>query len=283
MKIKRNLIASIVLSTLIILTLVCVSGIGRGECTVANLNGPSASVPSIEPLVNPASVLQLEPMSNTPSLSTAVISAVQSGTASTSTITLGPSPNPVGTNVSVDIRIDDVAVGFWGWEIPTVTWNHKVMNLTQVQQGPFLSANTGGDTTDFVGSASQLWDNTKGTLGGGLAEGILGVDTSTDASGVLATLTFLVTGSGSSTINIVGGNLIPNSSDSSSVNVTCNDATIVVHSTNPSAPEFPLGIIVPIILMIITIFAVPAIIWSKKNRNEASNRLNALSKRYGII
>ncbi len=61
MKTKKNLLTSLALSTVILLTLVLVSGITMGEHAVAS----------------------------TSNLSTAVISAVQSGTTSTSTVTLG--------------------------------------------------------------------------------------------------------------------------------------------------------------------------------------------------
>ncbi len=162
------------------------------------------------------------------------ISVVQSGSASTSNVTLGEITNPIGTNVSVDVRIDNVSVGFWGWSVATVTWNPTVMNLTKVQKGPFLSDNTGGDTTLFLYNSNLYQFNWNGILTGGLSEGIAGSDISTDSSGVLATLTFLVTGSGNSMIGITGGNLRLTSSDSTGVNVVSNNATINVLSNNIS-------------------------------------------------
>lgn len=294
MKTKKNLLTSLALSTVILLTLVLVSGITMGEHAVAS----------------------------TSNLSTAVISAVQSGTTSTSTVTLGSSPNPIGTSVNIDIRIDDVSGGFWGWAIPTVTWNPAFLNLTKVQGGPFLSDNNESATTDFMGASNQLFDYYRGIIDGGLSEGILGPGLSTDNSGVLATLTFLVTATGSSTIGIRGGYLIPYLyGANASVDVACNNATIVAlantssssptptppvtsnptstSSSNPtptsssttkpsssptqspsaspllSTPEFPSGTIIPIIIIAITVIVVPASLWKKKGET-TSNRLKDL-------
>ena len=236
MEIKRKLFTSITLS-IIIITLVLISGFNMGA--IAKHNDSSRFTPSARTIENSAGSFQFVLMSSTPNLSTAVISAVQSGTPSTSTVTLNPSPNPIGTNVSIDIRIDNVSVGFWGYAVPTVTWNPAVVNLVKAQQGPFLANNTGGDSTEFVGDSSKTWNNTGGILGGGLAAAIFGLDTSTDASGVLATLTFQVTGYGNSTIAIAGGYLIPSSNDNSNVTVACNDATIVVLSNSASPTPTP--------------------------------------------
>jgi hypothetical protein len=63
---------------------------------------------------------------------------------------------------------------------------------------------------------------------GGLSEAITAADTSTDASGVLATLTFNVTGYGISPITIAGCNLRATSTDTVGVNVNCNSASITV-------------------------------------------------------
>jgi hypothetical protein len=295
MKTKKNLLTSLALSAVILLTLVLISGITMGEHAVAS----------------------------TSDLSTAVISAVQSVTTSTSTVTLGSSPNPIGTSVNIDIRIDDVSVGFWGWAVPTVTWNPAFLNLTKVQGGPFLSDNNESETTDFMGASNQLFDYYRGIIDGGLSEGILGGGLSTGNSGVLATLTFLVTATGSSTIGIKGGYLIPYLyGANASVDVACNNATIVVlannsspsptptsatpnpASTSPppsnptptsssttkpssspnqspssspllSTPEFPAGTIMPIIIIVITIIVVPAFLWKKKGET-TSNRLKDL-------
>ncbi len=161
------------------------------------------------------------------SLSDAVLSAVQSGTTSVSSISLPSIPNPIGTTVAIDIRIDG-STGFWAWTLPTVTWNPAVLQLTKVVEGPFLADNTGGDPTTFIGNSKSLYDNTHGLISGGLSEAILAEDTSTDASGVLATLTFTVVGPGTSPVTIGGANLRTSGSDTTGVNVNCNSATVTV-------------------------------------------------------
>ncbi len=265
-----------VISVLVLSCLISASGAAMNQTVKANtnpsLNYQSATLSSGD--------LSISPMANVASLSDAVISAVQSGTTSTSSITLGP--NPIGTDVSIDIRIDNTG-SIWGWTLPTVTWNPKVLNLIQVQEGPFLTDNTGGGSTFFVGNSKQLWDNTNGLIDGGLTDALSIEGTSVESSGVLATLTFLVTGTGTSQITIAGGNLRADSTDSVGVNVTCDSATIIVtlngvsstpsptpstgSSANPtstpttttptptdsakpaSVPEFPAWIILPIFIM----------------------------------
>lgn len=231
MKTKKKLPISITLSCIFIFSLVFISGTYMGGLVTADQNGPS--IQSAKTLANLSGSLAVSPAVNVAN-NGAVISAVQTSTISTSNVTLGPSPNPIGTNISIDVRIDNVSVGFWGWSVTTVTWNPTVMNLTQVQKGPFLSDNTGGDPTLFVGNSNKNWLNWNGTLSGGLSEGIVGADASIDASGVLATLTFLVTGPGKSTIGIAVGNLRLNLNDQTGINVACNNSTITVLSNTPS-------------------------------------------------
>jgi cell division septation protein DedD len=113
-----------------------------------------------------------------------------------------------------------------------------VLNLTQVQEGPFL-AGSAGNPTFFAGNSKQLWDNNNGLIDGGLTEALSVEGTSSASFGVLATLTFLVTGTGTSHITIAGGNLRANSSDTVGVNVTCNSATIVVTSNGVSSNSSP--------------------------------------------
>jgi hypothetical protein len=233
MKIRKKLIC-IFISALVLSCLISASGAVMNQTVKANANSSfnyqSATLSS--------GALSVSPMANVASLSDAVISAVQSGTTSTSSITLGPSPNPIGTDVSIDIRIDNTGP-IWGWTISTVTWNPQVLNLTQVQEGPFLADNTGGGSTFFAGSSKQLWDNTNGLIDGGLTDALSIEGTSVESSGVLATLTFLVTGTGTSQITIAGGNLRANSTDSVGVNVTCDSATIVATLTAVSSTPSP--------------------------------------------
>jgi hypothetical protein len=301
MKIRKNLIF-VVLSALFLLCLISASGAIVNQTVKANANQSSLNYQSA---TLSSGTLSISPMANVASLSNAVISAVQSGTTSTSSITLGPSPNPIGTDVSIDIRIDN-AGPIWGWTLPTVTWNPQVLNLTQVQEGPFLTDNTGGGSTFFAGNSKQLWDNTHGLIEGGLTDALSIEGTSVESSGVLATLTFLVTGTGTSQITIAGGNLRANSTDSVGVNVTCDSATIIVtlngvsstsspapgtsSSANPtstppatttttptptglaktaSVPEFPAWVILPIFVM--TLLAVLGYRLNKKKLRQQHN------------
>ena len=197
-------------------------------------------------LVSALGILAFSGIVNAASVSNATISAVQSGTTNNPNVTLGPDPNPIGVTFSIDIRIDN-AGPFWGWTVPTVTWNPQVLSLTQVQEGPFLVHNTGGDPTLFVGNSKVLFDNTNGSIDAGLTEAIAGSSVSINASGVLATLIFTVTGYGNSAINIAGGNLRSSSNDNIGINVTCNSATVVVNnaSSSSSSSSAPAATITP--------------------------------------
>jgi hypothetical protein len=220
MKIKKALILYATISTIALLSLILVSRCGASET-------------------------EFQTAASAGSLSNAVVSAVESGSANASTITIGPNPDPIGTAVKIDIRIDN-AVSLWGWTIPTVRWNASVLQLTGVEEGPFLADNTGGDPTAFIGNSRALWNNSDGDIMGGLSEAIQAADTSTDSSGVLATLTFNVTGYGDSPITIGECNLRATSTDPTGVNVNCNSATVTVVSSQ--VPEFPAWIVLPLFI-----------------------------------
>jgi hypothetical protein len=132
-------------------------------------------------------------------------------------------PSPINITISIDIIISN-ASNVWGWTIPTVAWNPAVLQLIGVKEGPFLADNSGGDPTAFVGTQKGLWDNTIGSVNGGLSEAIYGSDQSTNPSGVVATLTFNVTGYGNSPITISGGNLRTSPSDTVGVSAISNSA-----------------------------------------------------------
>ena len=169
------------------------------------------------------------------------ISVVQSGTANTSTITLGSSQ--LYTTFKLDIRIDN-AHPIYGWYLPNVTWNASVLQLTKVQEGPYLADNTGSgsSTPSMVGNTKTNFDNINGFIQGGLSEALSTNDTSIDSSGVLAILTFNVTNFGTSTIAISGGYTLPYAwvpGDHPKDNVTCNSATIVITNAPPSPSLSP--------------------------------------------
>ena len=108
---------------------------------------------------------------------------------------------------------------------------------------PFsLKDNTGGDSISTTGTSSSIFDNTDnpGQINGGLAQGIVAADTSTDTSGVLATLTFNITNYGVSPITLNRGYYIASAAvGSPRINVTCNSATVTVLNTATSPAPTP--------------------------------------------
>jgi len=175
--------------------------------------------------------------------SSPAISAVLSGSTTTSTINLGPNPNPINTTVKIDFRIDN-AVPLWGWSVSTVAWNAAVLQLIKVQEGPFLKGNTNSDPTSLVGNSAVEWNNTAGLIRGGLSDAILGDDVSTDSSGVLATLTFNITNYGNSPITLAGGYTIAdytqaNTNQYPPANITCNSANIIISNSSPTTSPSP--------------------------------------------
>ena len=270
MKTKKTVILCAIISALFLLSLVLFSRSGAAE-NLINLNSSSSSSRSTRTCGTFIDLLQMELAASDGNLSDAVISAVQSGSTNASNITLAPPPNPINTTVKIDIRIDN-ATPFWGWTLPTVAWNASVLQLTAVTEGPYLADNTGSDPTNFIGNSPSLWDNTNGDIMGGLSEAIQAADTSTDASGVLATLTFNVTGYGISPITIAGGNLRVTYTDTVGVNVNCNSATVAVVSSTTPVPEFPSWIILP--LFIIATLATLMYIRKMNRPNNISAELN---------
>lgn len=106
----------------------------------------------------------------------------------------------IGQIVQVDINVTNVR-DLWGWELNYLSFNPKVLNLTGVQEGPFLK--TVGPTF-FVSTLNATnW----------LQEGVLpstneamSVNATVHGSGVILVLTFVVLGPGTSPISIDGEN-----------------------------------------------------------------------------
>lgn len=102
-----------------------------------------------------------------------------------------------------------------------------------------MKDNTNDDATVFVGNSATVWNNTSGVVMGGLSEAINGADVSTDSSGVLATLTFNITGYGTSPVTIAGGYTVASFTQTNTItDVTCNSATISI-TNSPSASPTP--------------------------------------------
>ena len=232
------------------------------ESTLANLKvNPSPYALSI--LVRPDS-LDVATTENSANFSSDFISAVQSGSTNVSKIILAS--NPIGKSVKIDIRIDDVTEGFWGWSLPMISWNPSVMNLTGVQEGNFLTDKTGA-TALFIGDSPLLWNNTRGEIDGGLAEALSSADTSVDSSGVLTMLTFKITNYGNSSVTIAGAFTIASFNEANPnlnppTEVPCNNATIAAIPPSSSTLKFPTWIIAPLVMIPVVGFVV--YVWKKK-------------------
>ncbi len=151
---------------------------------------------------------------------TGVLSVVLSGTTTTSSITLGPSPDPMGSTLTIDIYISGAA-NVWGWTIGSITWNPAVLSCNSAVEGPWLK--TGGSTLYLEGAIN----NVAGDIGGGLSDAIdSATAVATTNAGVVATLTFKVVGYGTSPITISGAVLYASSSDTTGVTAVCNSATV---------------------------------------------------------
>ena len=104
----------------------------------------------------------------------------------------------IGQSIQVDVNVTNIR-GLWGWELNYLTFNSKVLNLTQVQEGPFLKK--GGQTFFLTTLNDTNW----------LGEGILpstnealAVNSTVNGSGVIMTLTFQVLAAGTSPIILSG-------------------------------------------------------------------------------
>jgi hypothetical protein len=184
-------------------------------------------------------------LQNSNSPSNPFVSAVQEGTTDKSNVTLYR--DSIGSSINIDLRIDDVSVGFWGWSIPSISWNPAVLKLTNVQEGPFLSDQSGASAY-FIGNAPSLWNNTSGKIDGGLSEALTSDSTSYDSSGVVATLTFEIKNVGTSEVALSGAYTVASINQANTSiypprNLSCHGAVVYVLSTKfSSVPEFPLWI-----------------------------------------
>src|SRR5208283_3991612 len=103
----------------------------------------------------------------------------------------------------------------------------SVLQLTKVTQGNFLKDS--GDSTLMVGTNPSLWNNTLGTINGGLAcsDATSPTAQTTDTSGVLVTLTFQVVGYGVGNIILSDALLLASSADwNGGTPTTANNAAV---------------------------------------------------------
>ena len=96
--------------------------------------------------------------------------------------------NEIGTTFTVDLEVSDVS-NLWGW-VAGLTWNPEVLNLTDIQEGPFLKD---------VASTFFVYDpDCEDIAQGFVSETICSFMSieAVDGSGVLATITFESLGDG---------------------------------------------------------------------------------------
>jgi hypothetical protein len=158
--------------------------------------------------------------------------------------------------------------------LPIISWNPAVISLIDVQQGAFLADNTGASAL-FIGNSPLLWNNTRGEIDGGLSEALSSADISVDSSGVLATLTFKITNYGNSSVTVSGAYIVASFNQASSdfyphANVDCNNATVVVLSSDSSPAKFPSWLIIPAI--VIPLVGTLAFLWKKKSAETSAQK-----------
>ncbi|MDR0492101.1 MAG: cohesin domain-containing protein [Nitrososphaerota archaeon] len=134
----------------------------------------------------------------------------------------------IGTIIEVQLYVENVQ-NLFGWNL-NLTWNPKVLNLTNIQEGPFLS-NAGSTLCTWAPSLSptsrsQGYINSTGCI---LLEAH-----SVNGSGVLATLSFKILSTGVSPISIEGTQLINPSPAGvlQYITTTLNSGTITITSPN---------------------------------------------------
>ena len=106
----------------------------------------------------------------------------------------------IGQTIQVNINVTNVH-NLWGWELDYLSFNPQVLNLTQVQEGPFLK--TGGSTffLSTLNDASWVQDGILPST-----NDAINVNATTHGSGIILTLTFTVLAAGASQIMINGAN-----------------------------------------------------------------------------
>jgi hypothetical protein len=171
-------------------------------------------------------------ISGSNSLPTGIVSLVQSGT-DISSWSYGPSPDPIGTTFSVDVRIDG-ASGIWAWVVDDLDWNPGVVQLTSIQEGSYLN----DYSTNWI--SPPAIDNVNGQIIGDFGCGILTDNMCTEAasSGVLAILTFQIVGYGNASLHVANVALMNYFTESSAnlkggAYVVTNDAAVTVDSSVP--------------------------------------------------
>jgi len=178
----------------------------------------------------------------------------------TTILAIDPTPfevpeTQIGETIQLNITIANVA-NLWGWKV-RLNWNPQVLNITQVEEGPFLKS---------IGETMFVWPYTSPTINEGyipeITCGLLQA-TGANGSGVLATLTFKVLTSDASTISVNETQLLEPESPHQEILHT------IVNSEVTIIPEFTIAIILPL-FMVVTLFLIRT---SRRVKGNIMNRI----------
>jgi hypothetical protein len=208
-------------------------------------------------------------------ITTPLSEAQQTPTLSIIPSTTHLSSTQIGSIFDVNLTINNVQ-GLYGWNL-NLTWNPKVLNLTNIDEGSFLSDI--GQTFYTWAPSLSLQNRSNGFIQS-VAAVMLGTEKKTaSGSGILATITFEVLNSGVSPISIDGSQLAPALTTTLDVSqripATINNGVVIVDSqnnspTSPSSAQIPAPtLIVPefsalIILIVIVMVTAVCFLLRKK-------------------
>jgi hypothetical protein len=136
----------------------------------------------------------------------------------------------VGTTINVNFTVSNVQ-NLFAWNL-NLTWNPQVLNLTQIQEGPFLTDS--GQTIFPWDPSSSPISRSQGYLQG--VDDVLLSSTGVDGNGVLATITFKVLSTGTSAISIDGSSMkspspIPNGA-AQNITATTTNGVVAIGTSN---------------------------------------------------
>jgi len=142
------------------------------------------------------------------------------------TISINPSSSTlsqsqIGTSFQINISISDVT-NLWSWKV-RLNWNPDVLNVTNVEEGPFLKS-VGATLFPPPPQRDGYLTEVSSTL---LS------NSSASGAGILAAVTFKVLASGQSDITLNETELLQPESGHPQINCTINNGHITV------VPEFP--------------------------------------------
>jgi hypothetical protein len=136
----------------------------------------------------------------------------------------------IGTTINVNLTVSNVQ-NLFGWNL-NLTWNPQILNLTQIQEGSFL---TDAGTTLFTWSqSSSPISRSQGYLQG--VADVLLASSGVSGNGVLATISFKVLGTGTSPIFVEGTTLSnpPSNGAAKTITATIINGVVNIGTSNDS-------------------------------------------------